>query len=101
MESFIITYEKNTNKKKILKKLILGIIFIYVSWVFINQQQALNSYETAKEYNENKLEKVKEHQESLMAMKDNINSDEYIERIAREKLDMYLPNEKIYMDISK
>ncbi len=93
--------KKNTNKKKILKKLILGIIFIYVSWVFINQQQALNSYETAKEYNENKLEKVKEHQESLMAMKDNINSDEYIERIAREKLDMYLPNEKIYMDISK
>lgn len=88
--------KKNTNKKKILKKLILGIIFIYVSWVFINQQQALNSYETAKEYNENKLEKVKEHQESLMAMKDNINSDEYIERIAREKLDMYLPNEKIY-----
>lgn len=93
--------KKNTNKKKILKKLILGIIFIYVSWVFINQQQALNSYETAKEYNENKLEEVKEHQESLMAMKDNINSDEYIERIAREKLDMYLPNEKIYMDISK
>ena len=58
--------KKNTNKKKILKKLILGIIFIYVSWVFINQQQALNSYETAKEYNENKLEKVKEHQESLI-----------------------------------
>lgn len=31
-----------------------------------------------------------------MAMKDNINSPEYIEQVAREKLDMYLPNERIY-----
>ena len=31
----------------------------------------------------------------------NINSKEYIEEVAREKLDMYLPNEKVYIDISK
>ena len=37
-----------------------------------------------------------EYQQTLMAMKDNINSPEYIEQIAREKLDMYLPNERIY-----
>lgn len=93
--------KKNINTKKILKNLIFGAIFLYVFCIFINQQQTLNSYKTAKEYNEQKLEEVKEHQESLMAMKENVNSDEYIEKVAREKLDMYLPNEKIYMDISK
>ena len=41
------------------------------------------------------------YQESLNATKDNINSEEYIEQIAREKLDMYLPNEKVYIDKSK
>ena len=29
------------------------------------------------------------------------NSNEYIEQIAREKLDMYLPNERVYIDIGK
>ena len=34
-------------------------------------------------------------------MKTNINSLEYIEKIAREKLDMYLPNEKVYIDVAQ
>ena len=29
------------------------------------------------------------------------NKKEYIEEVAREKLDMYLPNERVYIDISK
>jgi len=34
--------------------------------------------------------------------KKNINSEKYIEEIAREKLDMYLPNETVYViDINK
>lgn len=93
--------KKKLNNKKILKKIIFGAIFIYVLCIFINQQQTLNSYKTAKEYNEQKLEEVKEYQESLIVMKENVNSNEYIEKVAREKLDMYLPNEKIYIDISK
>ena len=34
-----------------------------------------------------------------MKQKKNINSEKYIEEIAREKLDMYLPNEKVFIDI--
>ena len=39
-----------------------------------------------------------EYQETLANKKANINSKEYIEQVAREKLDMYLPNERIYID---
>ena len=42
-----------------------------------------------------------EKKEKLLETKSNINSKEYIEQVAREKLDMYLPNEKVYIDISK
>ena len=33
--------------------------------------------------------------------KANVNSNEFIESIAREKLDMYLPNERVYVDNEK
>ena len=37
----------------------------------------------------------------LQKTKENVNSTEYIEEVAREKLVMYLPNERVYIDISK
>ena len=47
------------------------------------------------------LEEKMATKEELRAMKENVNSTEYIEKIAREKLGMYLPNEKVYIDIGK
>lgn len=93
---------KNVFKnKKIYKNLLLIAIIGYIAVIFIQQQQTLNSYKTAQEYNSQKLEEEKEYNESLIAMQENINSSEYIEQIARDKLYMYLPNEKVYIDRSK
>ena len=44
---------------------------------------------------------AKEEQASLQDMKNNVDSNEYIEDIAREKLGMYLPNERVYIDAGK
>ena len=44
---------------------------------------------------------AQEENQKLNETKNNINSNEYIEQIAREKLDMYLPNERVYIDIGK
>ena len=35
---------------------------------------------------------------TLSKRKEDVNSLEFIEQMAREKLDMYYPNEKVYMD---
>jgi len=86
---------------KILKKIFIIIIIGYVACIFINQQKTLNAYNNAQKYSLQKLEYEKEYNESLLAMQENINSTEYIEKIAREKLYMYLPNEKVYIDRSK
>ena len=37
----------------------------------------------------------------LLATKESVSSIDYIEEVAREKLDMYLPNERIYVDVDK
>ena len=61
----------------------------------------LNDKKTTQEYYAMRIEEQKKYKEELTELKNNINSPEYIEEIAREKLDMYLPNERVYIDISK
>ena len=92
--------------KKILtsRKIYVIVFFIFIFYaiaIIVNQQVKLNSYATQKEYYQEDLKAKKERNEDLVSMQENVNSPEYIEDIAREKLDMYLPNERVYIDMSK
>ena len=86
--------------KKIKNILVIAII-IYAMTTFVNQEKLLSSYKEQEEQVENQIEEAQEYQEELNISKENANSLEYIEQIAREKLNMYYPNEKIYVDSSK
>lgn len=83
----------------VLKKIIILLLGIYVVYIFFSQQTSLNSYASGQEYYSNKIAEEMEYKESLLELKDNLNSLDYIEQIAREKLDMYLPNERVYLDV--
>lgn len=83
---------------KLIKKGVLVLIILYVSITFINQQKSINAYNNEQENLRNKIKAQKEYNQSLLATKENISSPEYIEELAREKLDMYLPNERVYID---
>lgn len=87
--------------KELYKKVLLVLVACYVICIFTSQQQTLNNYKKDINNYEVEILQAKETQSSLVAMKDNINSPEYIEDIAREKLGMYLPNERVYIDIGK
>lgn len=84
--------------EKIAKIIILIILIIYVGLTFINQQKTLNQYSKNYEDLTSQIEKQKEYNEQLSKKKQDIESTDFIEDMAREKLDMYLPNEKVYMD---
>ena len=90
--------KKQLKSNKLGKKLLFFAIFAYVLYIFIGQQKTLNSYKTTQKYYSEQLDKQLAYQESLTETRDNINSKEYIEEVAREKLDMYLPNERVYID---
>ncbi len=86
---------------KLYKKLFIIAISIYVIYIFIGQQKTINSYKSAESYYKEQIDEKIAYKESLYKKKTNINSEEYIEEAAREKLDMYLPNERVYIDTSK
>ena len=87
--------------KKIYKKVLIFAAICYVINIFITQQKTLNTYKAEINNYEEKIVKAEETKKSLIEMKENVNSPEYIEKIAREKLGMYLPNERVYIDISR
>lgn len=85
-------------KKNLLKKILILVIAGYVIFILIGQQKTLNSYvKSAKELTA-QIEEQKEHKDELAKKKDDVNSLEFIEQTAREKLDMYYPNERVYID---
>ena len=86
------------NKNGLLKKIIFVAVLIYAIITFINQQKILNNYTSQLNTIQVEIAEAKEQQEKLNDVKENVNSLEYIEILAREKLGMYMPNEKVYVD---
>ena len=92
---------KNQNLKLILKRILFIIIAIYIFYTFISQQKTLNAYKADENRYLEQIAVEEEKKAELNSTIENVNSKEYIEQIAREKLNMYLPNEKVYIDVSK
>ncbi len=90
--------KNNLKLNKLYKSIFLIAVFAYVVYVFFSQQKTLNSYKKTQKYYAEQLSTQLAYQKTLNETKSNINSKEYIEKVAREKLDMYLPNERVYID---
>lgn len=87
-------------KKKLkINRFVIIAVLIYFVYVCISQQQTLDEYAKQSSTYQNQIVEAKEKNEELQYTKSNINSTEYIENVAREKLGMYLPNERVYIDI--
>ena len=85
-------------KNKLHIKLIVLAVSIYAIFTITNQQTALNRYEQESKELTTQIEEEKEYQTELANKKDNVSSLDFIEQMAREKLDMYYPNERVYID---
>ena len=85
-------------KHKIYSKLLVMIVAIYVIFTLASQQKTLNQYKNDSDELTSQIEKEKEYKEELAEKKDNVTSLDFIEQTAREKLDMYYPNERVYID---
>ena len=89
------------NKKNTKSLIIYIIIFAFVVAVsinaIINQESKKQEIKMQISQYEDELEKLKSEKEELIEQKEKINTDKYIENVARNKLDMFLPNEKVYV----
>ena len=84
--------------KKIYIKLLIFIISLYAIFTLISQQNTLNQYSKNSQELSQKIEEEKQENEEIAKKKEDVNSLEFIEQTAREKLDMFYPNEKVYID---
>lgn len=92
--------EAHMKKKFRIGRLVVILVLLYFIYVCVTQQQTMASYEKeANLYKEN-IEDAEKQRAKLENVKENIDSTEYIEDVAREKLGMYLPNERVYIDIT-
>ena len=87
--------------KIILKRILLLAISVYVVYTLVSQQKLLNTYAKETADYANQIEQATQNQTELNETLESLNSTNFIEGIARDKLDMYLPNERVYIDISK
>ena len=83
---------------KLIKKLVCIAIIIYAIITFCKQQKILNTYASNKFVLSEQINQAKKKQNDLNQTKSDSSSKEYIEEIAREKLDMYLSNERVYIN---
>lgn len=88
-------------KKKVnlFKICLLTFLMIYASWTLIKQELEINKYEKEKVTYIEQINLAKQKQEEYKHYSEYVNSDEYIEKVAREKLGMLLPEERIYIEI--
>lgn len=86
-------------KKKITIKnlIILGLALVFL-FGFIRQERVMSRMEEEKANEQIKLEKVKEENERLSEQKKEAESGEYLEQLAREKLNMHKEGEYSVVD---
>lgn len=84
--------------KKFVNKILVTVVGVYVVFTLVNQQKTLNQYTSDSVKLSKQIEEEKENNEELNKKKDDVNSLEFIEEKAREMLDMYYPNERIYVN---
>ena len=88
---------RNLFKSKKVCRIIIAVIVIYTIVYFINQQKKLDKYKTEQAYYKSQIEELQAEQEELKKEQANMDSPEYIEEQARDKSDMYYPNERVYI----
>lgn len=87
-------------KSKRLRVLILLFLISYVSYIFVVQEIEFRKYEDLKVSYTEQIKIAKAKTDEYKKYAEYIRSDEYIEKIAREKLGMVYPEEKIYIEIN-
>lgn len=80
---------------------ILLIFFLYFAWQMVGQQKMLYSKSLEMQKMQTKVSEETKVNEELKKEQQTLNSDEYIEKVAREKLGMVKKGERVFVDTGK
>lgn len=88
-------------KKSKVIPFILVCFVVYFGYTFFSQQSIIYSKNIELKELQDRVKQEQETNVELNKQKEMISGDEYIEKIAREKLGMVKQGEKVYIDINR
>ena len=91
----------NKGKKNVSKRILYTAIIIYVGYILCQQHVYLKAYKAEENSYLKEIDKDKKVAQQYQKQKELYRTDSYIEEIARTKLGMVYPGEKIFIDTSK
>ena len=91
---------KKSSPKKIFKAAGLLFVCIYAIYTLITQQVALSKAKNISADYKDKIQEAQLEQKQLQDELDKTGTDEYLERMAREKLGLVKANERVYIDMT-
>lgn len=80
---------------------LLAVAFIYTAFTVYSQSRDMDAIRVEMKEVEKRINREKELKQELLKQKDEMSSDESIEKIAREKLGMVKDGERIFVDINQ
>ena len=86
-------------KLNVVLLVIMSGLLVYFAITFSKQQEEINMIENQMKVLKDRIEKEKAVQEELLEQQNIIETDEFLEKISREKLGMVKAGERIYVDI--
>lgn len=91
--------EKKQNVKLtiVIIMIILVVAIAYAISRIVSNEEKISEINNEIKNKNIQIEKLRKEKAELINKKEKMYSDEYIENIAKDKLDMFLPNEQIYM----
>lgn len=81
--------------------IVIALILLYSGYVSVNLKGLLESKKEQHADLQNKITLQKKQKAELEKQMKNVNSDEYIEKMAREELGMVKKNERVYIDVNR
>ena len=92
---------KKTSPKTAAKILGIAAICVYVAYTLVNQQITLSKTDSIAEEYRARIAEAQTENKKLEDELKQAGTDEYLERVAREKLGLVKANERVFIDITK
>ena len=88
------------NQKKLVKFIFIFFVMLYTGWILVAQQLQMEANKTKLAQVDVEIKKQQVLQQQLTEKKAVVNTPEYMEKVAREKLNLAKPDEIIFVDAS-
>lgn len=92
---------KEQKGKRKLPKVLWAVAILYVGYILVQQQIRLHDLRVEEKEVAAEIEQAQVENEELVHVKDIMDTDEYIEKVARQKLGFVKPDEQVFVDTSR